>query len=70
MSIIILCTVIIFLISIFKGSAKFDSIININKCSFNYWILQFLFLPISLLLIVFLYRKFTTDYEHKVKVGY
>lgn len=39
MGIIFFCTLVIFLISIFKGSAKFESIIDIEKCSFSYWIL-------------------------------
>ena len=60
----------VFLIALFKGSKKTESIVGIDVCSAGYWVLTFLYIPIAFVILYIIYNLLTKSHAEKEEAGY
>jgi len=64
------CYGIMIFVSCLKGSLSMRSLLNIEMCSISYWLIYFLYFPITIFLTIYSSRIVLEEYKYRKEIGY
>ena len=70
MSFAFISEIILILISLLKGSKQITSIVNIEVCSVLFWLIEFTYFPITILLVYIIANNIKKEYNYRKSINY
>jgi len=64
------CYIIMLTVTLLKGSNYKKSLIDVESCSLNYWLIYLIYLPIALGVTYKISRDIKNEYNYRLSIGY